>query len=84
MQAECASSGPVCGMDGNVYGSSCHANSYHVMVDYYGTCNGSATGDHCANVVCPQLPSKDCTGVVPAGACCPVCGKVDAWTEECM
>ena len=75
MQPECSSSGPVCGMDGNVYASSCHANSYHVAVDYVGACNGSTTGDHCANVVCPELPSEGCTGVLPAGACCPVCGK---------
>ena len=80
MQLDCVSSGPVCGMDGNVYDSSCHANSYYVMVDYNGVCNGSTTGDYCADVVCPQLPSEGCTAVLPAGACCPICGEPNGST----
>ncbi|XP_065897217.1 reversion-inducing cysteine-rich protein with Kazal motifs-like [Dysidea avara] len=74
-EKDCKNSGPVCGMDGNVYTSRCHANSYHVAVNYMGVCRGTTT-EHCKDVVCPKLPNENCDGhgVVPPGACCPVCG----------
>jgi len=71
-------------MDGNVYTSRCHANSYHVAVNYMGVCRGSST-EHCKGVVCPELPNESCNGhgVVPPGACCPICGKwIGAYTNN--
>jgi len=49
-------------MDGNIYTSSCHANSYYVEVDYDDVCNGWSNGDHCTSVKCPKLQSEGCTG----------------------
>ena len=72
----------VCGVNGETYDSSCHANNAYVAVDYLGPCKDvPGTNIHetevigkCRNVVCPQLP-PDCVGVLSHDSCCPQCGS---------
>jgi reversion-inducing cysteine-rich kazal motif protein len=49
------------------------------MVDYDGNCKAVGLIDsetHCYNIKChKELPSH-CLGVIPTGACCPICGGV--------
>lgn len=48
------------------------------MVDYLGNCKAVGLIDtensHCHNVKCPKSLPPHCLGVIPTGACCPICG----------
>jgi reversion-inducing cysteine-rich kazal motif protein len=53
------------------------------MVDYSGSCRAvglindeSTEANRCASVKCENKLSEHCMGIVPPGACCPVCGGV--------
>lgn len=76
----CSLRGPVCGINGEVYSSECAAWAEKTAVDYYGHCvavgviNGE-TRKKCGDAVkCQSLGNSGCIGVVPPGACCPICG----------
>lgn len=77
---DCSLRGIVCGVNGEEYDSECAAWADRTLVDYQGSCVAvgliSATGtSRCGEVVtCPKLAAPDCIGVIPPGACCPVCG----------
>lgn len=46
------------------------------MVDYFGPCRavGFIDGDtKCSAVKCPRRLPDHCLGIIPTGACCPVC-----------
>jgi reversion-inducing-cysteine-rich protein with kazal motifs len=47
------------------------------MVDYFGTCKAVGlidTETKCSSVKCPRKLPEDCLGIIPTGACCPICG----------
>jgi len=47
------------------------------MVDYFGPCKAVGLIDAetvCANIKCPRKLPDHCLGVIPTGACCPICG----------
>jgi reversion-inducing-cysteine-rich protein with kazal motifs len=47
------------------------------MVDYFGTCKAVGlidTDPKCSSVKCPRRLPENCYGIIPTGACCPVCG----------
>lgn len=47
------------------------------MVDYFGTCKAVGlidTNPKCSSVKCPRRLPENCYGIIPTGACCPVCG----------
>lgn len=73
---------PVCGINGKTYPSECAALSDYVTVDYKGPCNtigliGDLKTEQCgSNIQCPSLPTFNCVGYSPPGACCPICGGV--------
>lgn len=49
------------------------------MVDYFGSCKAVGlidTDPRCSGVKCPRKLPENCFGIVPTGACCPVCGAV--------
>lgn len=76
--ATCSRRGPICGINGVTYKSECEAWSDYSLMDYPGSCQqvgllASDMGPRCKNVECNPLPSKYCQGVVPPGACCPIC-----------
>jgi reversion-inducing-cysteine-rich protein with kazal motifs len=71
--------GPVCGHNGVSYRSECEAWSEFALVDYPGECREvglvtSSLGARCTSVKCAHLPFDICSGIVPPGACCPICG----------
>ncbi|XP_063243675.1 reversion-inducing cysteine-rich protein with Kazal motifs isoform X2 [Bacillus rossius redtenbacheri] len=76
----CAREGPVCGVDGETYGSQCAAHAARVSVDYAGECRAvglvseEARPQCGAAVSCPAPAPPGCPGVTPPGACCPQCG----------
>jgi len=76
-----ATTGTVCGANGQNYASSCTAESDFMIVDYVGECIPPTDGDlakgrSCSSkVVCPDLP-KICVANIVSGMCCPVCGAV--------
>lgn len=75
----CKHIGKVCGINGKTYISECAALADYVGVDYNGPCVtiGLITEKNvkqCSSVKCSPLPDKNCMGVTPPGACCPVCG----------
>lgn len=78
-QISCSMSPPVCGHDGETYGSECEALAAHVTVDYPGPCrvvgyfSGNVSGSECPGVVCPPVLPLRCKPILPPGACCPVC-----------
>ncbi|XP_059330774.1 reversion-inducing cysteine-rich protein with Kazal motifs isoform X5 [Ammospiza nelsoni] len=78
-QPFCRSPEPVCGHNGDTYGSVCAAFADRVAVDYPGHCQAvgalSNRGSHseCAFVSCPQLSAAACKPVLAPGACCPLC-----------
>ncbi|KAL7023083.1 hypothetical protein ACKWTF_012487 [Chironomus riparius] len=76
----CRRSGTVCGINGVTYKSECEAMSDYSMIDYYGYCRTVGTIDKrpaCENVSCPKnIPHYCGEGLVPTGACCPVCGGI--------
>lgn len=46
------------------------------MVDYFGTCKAVGlidTETRCSSVKCPRKLPENCLGIIPTGACCPVC-----------
>lgn len=46
------------------------------MVDYFGTCKAVGlidTDTKCSSVKCPRKLPENCLGIVPTGACCPIC-----------
>ncbi|XP_066303193.1 reversion-inducing cysteine-rich protein with Kazal motifs-like isoform X2 [Branchiostoma lanceolatum] len=71
---------PVCGHNGETYESSCAAHAARVSIDYEGPClavglrPGQGQYPECSTVSCPD--SNLCEGIIPPGACCPVCGGV--------
>lgn len=72
-QPFCRSVEPVCGHNGETYGSVCAAYSDRVAVDYHGPCQAvgvlSDYGFHseCAFVKCPQLSATGCKPVIAPG-----------------
>ncbi|XP_059171661.1 reversion-inducing cysteine-rich protein with Kazal motifs-like [Physella acuta] len=73
-QTSCSNSGPVCGHDGETYVSQCAAWAARVTVDYSGKCGAFGdSGKTCSRVECPPLHPASCEGVIPPGACCPIC-----------
>lgn len=47
------------------------------MVDYFGTCKAVGlidTETKCSSIKCPRKLPEHCLGVIPTGACCPICG----------
>lgn len=77
----CDHTGVICGANGKTYPSECAAIADYVTVDYTGPCNtvgliADVKTIQCANVQCATLPSDDCVGYTPPGACCPICGGV--------
>ena len=47
------------------------------MVDYFGTCRAVGlidTETKCSGVKCPRRLPENCLGIIPTGACCPICG----------
>jgi reversion-inducing-cysteine-rich protein with kazal motifs len=73
----CKSEGVVCGINGVTYKSECEAFSDYSIVDYYGPCKAFGlidTHPNCANVKCPKTLPENCLGIIPTGACCPICG----------
>lgn len=53
------------------------------MVDYAGQCQAvgliddeTTAGSRCPSVKCDKKLPKNCLGIVPPGACCPICGEV--------
>jgi reversion-inducing-cysteine-rich protein with kazal motifs len=47
------------------------------MIDYFGTCKAVGlidTNPKCSSVKCPRRLPENCYGIIPTGACCPVCG----------
>ncbi|XP_019630428.1 PREDICTED: reversion-inducing cysteine-rich protein with Kazal motifs-like isoform X2 [Branchiostoma belcheri] len=71
---------PVCGHNGETYESNCAAHAARVSIDYEGPClavglrPGQGKYPECSTVSCPD--SSLCEGIIPPGACCPVCGGV--------
>ncbi|XP_078571966.1 reversion-inducing cysteine-rich protein with Kazal motifs-like isoform X3 [Branchiostoma floridae x Branchiostoma japonicum] len=71
---------PVCGHNGETYESNCAAQAARVSIDYEGPClavglrPGQGKYPECSTVSCPD--SSLCEGIIPPGACCPVCGGV--------
>lgn len=48
------------------------------MVDYFGACKAVGLVDSdpkCPYVKCPRRLPENCLGIVPTGACCPICGS---------
>lgn len=50
-----------------------------VGVDYEGACIAvglitDQKSHQCPNIKCAPLPDKNCIGITPPGACCPICG----------
>lgn len=46
------------------------------MVDYFGPCRAVGFIDSdtkCSSVKCPRKLSEHCLGIIPTGACCPIC-----------
>ncbi|BFY97048.1 hypothetical protein BsWGS_00088 [Bradybaena similaris] len=79
-QSSCSDTGVVCGHDGETYSSECAARAARVTVDYFSRCRafGNLTGKSmktlsCSRVKCPAVYPSDCVGIVPPGACCPIC-----------
>ncbi|XP_014676337.1 PREDICTED: reversion-inducing cysteine-rich protein with Kazal motifs-like [Priapulus caudatus] len=78
---KCSGDGAVCGRNGETYSSECSAWADRVSVDYRGPCTavGQLTlsdrdNPQCSSIVCPELPTRTCRGIIPPGTCCPVCG----------
>ncbi|XP_054733430.1 reversion-inducing cysteine-rich protein with Kazal motifs [Anastrepha obliqua] len=74
----CTMQGPVCGINGVTYVHECAAWADYIIIDYRGRCRevgllAADMGRRCRTVKCPRLPSPYCRGVVPPGACCPIC-----------
>lgn len=76
----CDASTIVCGHNGETYSSECAARAAGITVDYKTPCR--AVGNlsksvsytsSCAQVQCPPLKPVHCRGIVPPGACCPIC-----------
>lgn len=47
------------------------------MIDYFGNCKAVGLIDSdtkCSSVKCPRRLPENCLGIIPTGACCPVCG----------
>ncbi|XP_077978597.1 reversion-inducing cysteine-rich protein with Kazal motifs-like [Glandiceps talaboti] len=69
----------VCGQNGETFSSKCTAWSQRVTIDYNGPCQavGFLSDDNdtarCATVKCPKWDIASCNGIVPPGACCPIC-----------
>lgn len=75
----CRFKGEVCGINGRTYTSECAAIADFIKVDYEGPCIsvGLITDrktEQCDTIKCRPLPDKNCYGITPPGACCPVCG----------
>lgn len=48
------------------------------MVDYYGNCKAVGlieTETRCMSVRCPRRLPENCLGIIPTGACCPICAS---------
>ncbi|XP_033097342.1 reversion-inducing cysteine-rich protein with Kazal motifs-like [Anneissia japonica] len=81
---------PVCGQNGETYSSICEAWSDRTTVDYYGACQAVGTlsedgegNSECFEKWCPSPAIKNCIGITPPGACCPVCaGEVQVLFSE--
>lgn len=46
------------------------------MVDYFGTCKAVGlieSDSKCSSVRCPRKLHENCLGIIPTGACCPIC-----------
>lgn len=46
------------------------------MIDYFGNCKAVGLIDsesRCSSVRCPRKLPENCLGIVPTGACCPIC-----------
>ncbi|KAL5006474.1 hypothetical protein ScPMuIL_015280 [Solemya velum] len=76
----CAKNGVVCGYNGETYPSECAALADRSMVDYSGPCRviGYLTASNlsisdCPTVECPRNEFEFCEGIIPPGACCPIC-----------
>uniref|UniRef100_A0A8C9U327 Reversion-inducing cysteine-rich protein with Kazal motifs n=1 Tax=Scleropages formosus TaxID=113540 RepID=A0A8C9U327_SCLFO len=78
-QEACRKRRPVCGHDGETYGTVCEAHSHRVALDYHGHCyavggvSEFTPESGCSSVVCPPLSARGCKPVTPPGACCPLC-----------
>lgn len=47
------------------------------MIDYFGSCKAFGlidTDAKCSYVKCPRRLPENCEGIIPTGACCPICG----------
>jgi reversion-inducing-cysteine-rich protein with kazal motifs len=76
----CKDQGTVCGFNGITYRTECESWSDFSLVDYAGQCREvglvtSTLGARCSSIKCATLPSDICSGIVPPGACCPICGS---------
>ncbi|XP_037952722.1 reversion-inducing cysteine-rich protein with Kazal motifs-like [Teleopsis dalmanni] len=74
----CSTKGPVCGINGVTYAHECAAWADYIVIDYRSRCReiGLLTHDmgrRCRTIKCPNPPSPYCKGIVPPGACCPIC-----------
>lgn len=79
--SNCDHTSTICGANGKTYPSECAAIADFVTVDYVGLCNtvgliADVKTIQCAAVQCATLPTDDCIGYTPPGACCPICGGV--------
>jgi hypothetical protein len=82
LRTGCSNEGLICGADGITHISECAAEAQGIPKDYEGPCqfigtsDGSTLQPSCkSRVKCLPLP-KNCIGVTPSGACCPICGGV--------
>lgn len=74
----CRHKGQVCGANGKTYMSECAAFADMISVDYDGPCIAvglisDVKSYQCPSVKCPKLINKNCLGITPPGACCPIC-----------
>uniref|UniRef100_A0A3B3S1T2 Reversion-inducing cysteine-rich protein with Kazal motifs n=1 Tax=Paramormyrops kingsleyae TaxID=1676925 RepID=A0A3B3S1T2_9TELE len=79
-QDACRNRRPVCGHNGETYGTVCEAYSNRVAVDYAGPCHAVGTVSEysgesgCDAVLCPPLSSRGCQPVTPPGQWSHQCG----------
>jgi len=76
----CSIDGAICGLDGVTYDSECAAVGRGIPKDYDGPCRFlPVAGQRCPGADCSPLPPH-CAGIIPPGACCPLCAGVVRFT----
>ena len=82
LQTGCDNTSVVCGLDRVTYINECHAWANRITADYRGRCRATPTlspaANQCEAIECSPpggSAGHHCDAILPAGACCPICGE---------